>query len=39
MVVDGLTDDLAVKPYTHTKVYINEYVANALRDNMGIDYF
>ena len=28
------TDDLAVKP-SHTKVYFNEFVANALRVNIG----
>ena len=29
------TDDLAVKPYIPYKVYYNEFVANALRDNIG----
>ncbi len=29
-------DDLAVKPYIHTKVYFNEFIANALRDNIVI---
>ena len=24
---------------SHTKLYFNEFVANALRDNMGIDIF
>ena len=33
------TDDLAVNPTSHTKVYFNEFVANALRDNMGIVIF
>jgi hypothetical protein len=33
MVVDGGTDDLAVKPY------ILQFVANALRDNMGVIIF
>ena len=30
------TDDLAVKPdhTSHTRLYFNEFVANALRDNM-----
>ena len=39
MVVNGGTDDLAVKTYIHTKVYFNEFVANALRDNMGMIIF
>ena len=29
------TDDLAVKPYIPHKVYYNEFVVNALRDNKG----
>ena len=29
------TDDLAMKPYFHTKVYFNEFFANAFRDNQG----
>ena len=28
-------NDLADRPYTHTKVYFNEFVANALDDNIG----
>ena len=39
MVVDGGTDDLAVKPYIPHKSYFNEFVANALRDNMGMIIF
>ena len=34
--LDVGTDDLAVKPTSHTKVYFNEFVANVLRDNMGM---
>ena len=34
------TDDLAVKPYIpHKNVYFNEFVANVLRDNMGMIIF
>ena len=29
------SDDLAVKPYIPHKVYYNEFVVNALRDNIG----
>ena len=29
------TDDLAVNHTSHTKVYFNEFVAIALRDNIG----
>ena len=32
-------DNLAVKLTSHTKVYFNEFVANALRDNIGIVNF
>ena len=32
-------DDLAVKPTSHTKVYFNEFIANVLRDNIGIVIF
>ena len=34
------TDNLAVKPYIpHTKKYFYEFVANVLRDNIGILIF
>ena len=29
-------DDLAMKPYIPHKDYFNEFVANVLRDNIGI---
>ena len=32
------TANLAVKP-NHTEVYFNEFVANVLRDNMGMIIF
>ena len=33
------TDDLTVNPYMPTKVYFNEFVANAFHDNMGMIIF
>ena len=39
MVVDHGTVDLAVIHTSNTKVYFNEFVANALRDNMGMIIF
>ena len=36
---NAAADDLAIKPYILTKVYFNEFVANALRDNIGIVNF
>ena len=33
------TDELALKHTSHTKVYFSEFVANALRDNIGIVNF
>ena len=36
---NAATDDLAIKPYILTKVYFNEFVANALRDNTGMIIF
>ena len=32
-------DDLAMKPYIPHKDYFNEFVANVLRDNIGIVIF
>ena len=32
---NGATDDLAEKQYIPHKVYLNEFVANVLRDDMG----
>ena len=39
MVVDGGKDDLAVKPYIPKKNYFYEFVANVLRDDIGILIF
>ena len=36
---NGATDDLAVKPYIPQKKYFNEFVANVLRDDIGIVIF
>ena len=36
---NGATDDLAVKPYIPQKKYFNEFVANVLRDDIGIGIF
>ena len=33
------TDDLALKPYIPQKKYFYEFVANVLRDNIGILIF
>ena len=32
-------DDLAEKPYIHKKIYIYKFVANVLRDDIGILIF
>ena len=32
-------DDLAEKPYIPHKIYFNEFVANVLRDDIGIVIF
>ena len=39
MVVDGGTDDLVIKPYIPHKSSFNEFVANALHDNIGMIIF
>ena len=36
---NGETDDLALKPYIPQKKYFYEFVANVLRDNIGILIF
>ena len=36
---NGATDDLSVKPYIPQKNYLNEFVANVLRDDIGIVIF
>ena len=33
---NGVVDDLAMKPYIPHKIDFNEFVANVLRDNIGI---
>ena len=38
-IVDGVTDAITKKPHILQKIYCNEFVANVLRDDMGMISF